>query len=60
VKLWDVATGKERVTLSPHTDPKADRVHSVIFTPHGQTLVLGIMDGTVRLWDVASSLRAKN
>jgi WD40 repeat protein len=51
-KLWDVATGKERATLRPKSDPKANRVHSVLFMAGGKTLVLGLMDGTVRFWDV--------
>jgi WD40 repeat protein len=54
-KLWDVATGKERATLRPKSDPKANRIHAVAFTPNGETLALAIMDGTVRLWDVASA-----
>jgi WD40 repeat protein len=53
VKLWDVATGKERTTLRPTSDQKANRVHAVAFMPDGKTLVLGIMDGTLRLWDVS-------
>jgi len=37
VKLWDVATGKEVVTLKGHTDP----VLSVAFGPDGKTLASG-------------------
>jgi len=50
-----VVTGKERASLRPKSDPKANRVHSVVFLPDGKTLVLGIMDGTVRLWDVTTA-----
>ena len=31
-----------------------DRIHSMAFSPDGNTLVSGSYDGTVRLWDVAA------
>ena len=36
--------------LTGHTD----RIHSMAFSPDGNTLVTGSYDGTVRLWDVAA------
>ena len=36
--------------LTGHTD----RIHSMTFSPDGNTLVTGSYDGTVRLWDVAT------
>jgi uncharacterized protein (TIGR03067 family) len=56
IKFWEVATGKERATLRPKSDPKAKRVHAVTFTPNGKMLVLMVMDGTVRPRNVADSL----
>src|SRR5205823_4753480 len=46
VKLWDVATGKERVALSGHPN----RMLSLAFSPDGKTLASS--SETVKLWDV--------
>ena len=51
IKLWDVATGKERATLRGHTD----RWCHCAFSPDGKTLASsGRSDGTIKLWDVAT------
>jgi RNA polymerase sigma factor (sigma-70 family) len=50
IKLWDVATGKERATIQGHTQP----VWSVVFSPDGKTLASGSWDGTTKLWDVGT------
>src|SRR5262249_61024085 len=50
VRLWDVASGKEKATLQGHTD----RVWSVAFRSGGQLLASGSYDRTVKLWDVTT------
>ncbi|MER6377917.1 trypsin-like peptidase domain-containing protein [Streptomyces mirabilis] len=50
VRLWDVATGKTRTTLTEHVG----EVTSLAFSPDGHTLATGSTDSTARLWDVAT------
>jgi WD40 repeat protein len=48
VKLWDVATGREKATLDGHTG----KVTGLALSRDGKLLVSGSRDGTVRLWDL--------
>jgi WD40 repeat protein len=50
VRLWDVATGKERATLRGHREA----VTSVAIAPDGKTLFSGSGDKTIKVWDVAT------
>src|SRR5262249_11718501 len=55
VRLWDVATGQERITLKGHTG----EILCLAFAPDGHTLATGSRDGTVRLWRAALEREAK-
>ena len=49
VRLWDVATGQHKATLTGHTNS----ILSVAFSPDGTTLASGGGDGTALLWNLA-------
>jgi WD40 repeat protein len=48
VRIWDLATGKERMSVK--TVPF---VHAVALSPDSATLALGHSDGSLALWDLA-------
>ena len=50
LKVWDLASGKERHVLAGH----AKKVIALAFSPDGKTLASGSMDGSARLWDAAT------
>ena len=47
VKVWDVQTGKELLTLKGHNWD----VFSVAFSPDGKRIAEGSLDHTVKVWD---------
>jgi WD40 repeat protein len=47
IKVWDLKTGSEVLTLDGHADPPG----SVDWSPDGATLVSAGDDGTARIWD---------
>jgi WD40 repeat protein len=55
IRLWDVATGKERATLKGHTAP----VYSVTFSPDGKTVASGSWDKTIRMWEATTGKEKK-
>ena len=46
VKVWNVATGAETLSLVGHTA----RVRGVDFSPDGKMVATGSRDGTIRVW----------
>ncbi|MBE9534235.1 MAG: tetratricopeptide repeat protein [Proteobacteria bacterium] len=49
-RVWDVASGKELLTLSGHTD----EVCGVAFSPDGTCLATASFDSTAKVWDASS------
>jgi WD40 repeat protein/tRNA A-37 threonylcarbamoyl transferase component Bud32 len=47
VRLWNTDTGKEIRTLGGH----GDRIRMVAFSPDGQRLAVGSIEGGVKFWD---------
>jgi WD40 repeat protein/transcriptional regulator with XRE-family HTH domain len=49
IKLWDVSTGQELITMIGHTD----WIGGLAFSPDGKRLASTSLDGTVRIWSLA-------
>ena len=51
IRVWDLAIAeREERVVGGHTDS----VYGVAFTPRGDQLATGSLDGTIRLWDVGT------
>ena len=55
VKIWDVETRKERLTIKGHTDC----VYAIAFSPDGQTLATASYDKLIYLWDTKTGEKRK-
>jgi WD40 repeat protein len=54
VAIFEVATGRERLRLRLEPTEYGDEVWAIRFAANGRDLLLGVDDGTVRIWDLAS------
>ncbi len=54
IKVWDMGTGQQLLTLKGHPEP----VRSLAWSPDGQRLASASGDQTVRVWDLASGQEA--
>jgi WD40 repeat protein len=54
VKLWDVKTGVELMTLQAATPV----CKAVCFSPDGQTLAAASTGGTIKIWAVKSQAKS--
>jgi WD40 repeat protein len=52
--LWEVATGKERLTITPGKSGWEYRFEHVAVAPDGRTLATVRGDKTIQLWDLAT------
>jgi WD40 repeat protein len=55
VRLWDVATGQERLTLQE----RGLTVWSIAFSPDGMVLASGCNDGKVKIWEAGKTAQPK-
>jgi WD40 repeat protein len=56
VKLWDVSSGQELLTLRGHSDEAL----AAVFSPDGRRLATSGRDGVIRIWDAPFLPRSNN
>jgi WD40 repeat protein len=50
IKVWNLSTGQEILTLKSHLNP----INTVVISPDGQTLVSGSADKTIKIWNLST------
>jgi WD40 repeat protein len=50
IRLWEIATGRERRVLRGHLD----QVHALALFPDGRTLASASGDSTILVWDLTA------
>ena len=55
IKIWDLISGEELLTLTGHVKP----VYALAFSPDGRCLVSGDTGGQILLWPTSSELWTK-
>jgi WD40 repeat protein len=55
-RVWDLATGKDLVQLTGHTN----EIWGAVFTADGKQVITGSWDKTVRVWDVATGREVRS
>jgi WD40 repeat protein len=59
LKIWDAATGKEKLSMSaPHDRLRGVRMCAPTFDPSGHRLVIGGNEGTIQAWPVVLQRKA--
>ena len=53
-RVWDVQTGKQKYELNAHTNAPLNGIIGVAFSPNGQEIATGELDGTIHIWSVAT------
>jgi len=50
IKVWNLSTGQEILTLKSHLNP----INTLVLSPDGQTLVSGSADKTIKIWNLST------
>ncbi|MCG9128502.1 hypothetical protein JT359_12945 [Candidatus Poribacteria bacterium] len=55
VHFWDANTGEYKMALTEQNE----YVRKIVYAPDGKTIVIGSIDGSIRIWDVSSGKLVK-
>ncbi|MCA2656075.1 WD40 repeat domain-containing protein [Microcystis sp. M061S2] len=50
IKVWDLGTGKELLTLSGHQNP----INSLVISLDGTKIISGCQEGIIKVWDLST------
>jgi WD40 repeat protein len=59
LRLWDVATGQERLCLRPSPQPEPDGVNGLSLSADGQFVASAGQDRVVRVWELATGAEVR-